>query len=534
MIRKGVATDNRRLPARPLERGLTSHQAQGAVPIRLDKRIIILGGGTAGWITANALINRWGDKGVDVTLIESPDIGTVGVGEGSTPQLKAFLDSIGVEESEWMPKCNATYKNGISFANWSTRPGFERYFHPFASQTDRFTSTAFFFNTLARRQGVDVHVHPDRFHLTALLSENRMAPIPSENFPFVLDYGYHFDAHLLGEYLKALATSKGVSHVQARVTDIRQTPDGDIAGLATDSGESYEADFFVDCSGFRGALIQDALGVPFRPFAENLFNDSAVVLPTEQAEDIGSQTISTALKYGWTWEIPLTHRIGNGYVYSSSFCTADDAETELRGVLGLLDSEVEARHLKMKVGRVESHWHRNCLAVGLSQGFIEPLEATALNLVCNTVDGFIAAVDADGGLSGASRDAFNQRVNTNFELVRDYIVAHYVLNSRTDTDYWVQNGQNSNLSDRLKQILQIWKSGQNLSQEIERQQIPSGYTPRSWYCLLSGYGFYPELREVPGQEQMRSQFDMAEVDEFVRRCALNFRSQNEQLRFETA
>ena len=497
--------------------------------MELDKKIVILGGGTAGWITANALIDRWGDQGVEVTLIESPDIGTVGVGEGSTPRLKIFLDEIGVDESDWMPKCNATYKNGISFANWSTKPGFEHYFHPFASQIDRFTSTAFFFNTLARRQGVDVHVHPDRFHLTARLSEQRLAPIPTENFPFALDYGYHFDAHLLGEYLKGLATSRGVTHVAARVTGMNQGQDGELASLSADDGTTFDADFFVDCSGFRGALIQETLRVPFRPFAENLFNDSAVVLPTEQLENIGSQTVSTALRFGWAWEIPLTHRIGNGYVYSSSFCSSDDAETELRTVLGLLDSDVEARHLKMKVGRLESHWHKNCLAVGLSQGFIEPLEATALNLVCNTVYNFMSLVEADGGLGGQSRDAFNQRVNEEFEMVRDYIVAHYVLNSRRDTDYWVQNAQNGNLSDRLQQILQIWTSGQNLSQEIERRQIRSSYTPRSWYCLLSGYGFYPDVRDGTDNEQIAGKIDMAEIDEFVRRCALNFRSQNEQL-----
>ena len=507
---------------------------EGARVIDLNKKIAILGGGTAGWITANALIDRWGEKGVGITLIESPDIGTVGVGEGSTPRLKQFLDQIGVAEADWMPKCNATYKNGISFANWSTKPGFEHYFHPFACQTDRFTTTAFFFNTLARRQGVDVHVHPDRFHLTARLSDERLAPIPSENFPFVLDYGYHFDAHLLGEYLKELATNRGVTHVQARVTEVRQAPNGDITGLATEAGETHEADFFVDCSGFRGKLIQEALEVPFQPFAENLFNDAAVVLPTEQVENIGSQTVSTALKYGWAWEIPLTHRIGNGYVYSSSYCTADDAETELREVLGLVDSDVEARHLKMKVGRLESHWHRNCLAVGLSQGFIEPLEATALNLVCNTVYSFMAFVDNDEGFNGQSREAFNQRVNMDFELVRDYIVAHYVLNSRRDTDYWVQNAGHKNLSDRLQQILQIWTSGQNLSQEIERQQIPSTYTARSWYCLLSGYGFYPELRDQPVDEAISGKIDMAEIDEFVRRCALNFRPQNEQLQFRAA
>ena len=498
----------------------------------VNKRIVILGGGTAGWITANALIDRWGDKGVDITLVESPEIGTVGVGEGSTPQLKVFFDSIGVEESEWMPRCKATYKNGISFANWSTKPGFERYFHPFASQSDRFTTTAFFFNTLARRQGVDVHAHPDRFHLAAHLAEDRQGPNPDENFPFVVDYGYHFDAQLVGQYLGKLARARGVKHLEARVLEVNQAANGDIASLATDDEQLIEADFFVDCSGFRGALMQKTLDVPFLSFSENLFNDSAVVLPTAQAEDIGSQTVSTALKYGWAWEIPLTHRIGNGYVYSSAFCSADEAETELRGELGLLGSDVEARHLKMNVGRLESHWTGNCLAVGLSQGFIEPLEATALNLVCNTVNSFIAFVEADKGLAGQSRDAFNQRVNRDFELVRDYIVAHYVLNSRRDTDYWLENAQNRKLSDRLLRILQIWTSGKNLSEEIERQQIPTSYTARSWYCLLSGYGYYPDLLQGPNNVPVAQRIDMSEIDEFVRRCALNFRSQNEQLHFQ--
>ena len=499
--------------------------------LEVKKSIVILGGGTAGWITATALIDRWADKGVDITLVESPAIGTVGVGEGSTPRLKKFFDTIGVDESEWMPSCNATYKNGISFANWSTKPGFERYFHPFVSQVDKFTTTAFFFNTLARRQGVDVYAHPDRFSLTARLSEERLGPKPNENFPFVSDYGYHFDAHLVGEYLKEFAKSRGVKHRQARVTDVNQAPDGDIVSLSTEDGEPVAADFFIDCSGFRGALIQQALGVPFRSFSENLFNDSAVVLPTEQVENIGSQTVSTALKYGWAWEIPLKHRIGNGYVYSSAFCSPDQAEMELRGVLGLLDSDVEARHLKMKVGRVESHWYRNCLAVGLSQGFIEPLEATALNLVCNTVYGFMDSIEADGGFGGQGRNTFNERVNDNFETVRDYIVAHYVLNTRQDTEYWIENARNRNLSDALQKILQMWTSGQNLSQEIERQQIRSSYTPRSWYCLLAGYGYYPEIRQVRGEEQMANKVDVTEIDEFIRRCAMNFRPQNEQIQF---
>ena len=495
-----------------------------------NKRIVILGGGTAGWITANAMIDHWAGQGFDIALIESPTIGTIGVGEGSTPRLKLFFDSIGVQESEWMPRCKATYKNGITFAGWSTKPGYGHYYHPFPSKTDEHTRTAFYFNALARRRGVDVHAHPNRFFLSAKLAEKRLGPIPNDNFPFFVEYGYHFDAQLVGEFLKERATARGVKHIQARVLEVNQTSDGDIASLLTDAGETIAGDFFVDCSGFRGTLLQETLRVPFRSFAENLFNDAAVVLPTEQVADIGSQTVSTAMKYGWAWEIPLTHRIGNGYVYSSSFCSSDEAETELREVLGLLDSGVEARHLKMKVGRVENHWHRNCLAVGLSQGFIEPLEATALNVVCNTVYDFVETFEA-GGFTGEGRDGFNERVNENFERIRDYIVAHYILNSRNDTEYWRQNRQQGNVSESLQKIVQCWTSCQNLNQEFERQQIRTTYSPTSWYCIFAGYGFYPDIKQTAESDQIANKFDLAEVDDFVRRCAMNFRSQNEQLRF---
>ena len=203
----------------------------------MNKRIIILGGGTAGWIAANAMVDAWGERGAGISLVESPDIGTVGVGEGSTPRLKIFFDTVGIEESEWMPKCNATYKNGISFVNWSTRPGYEHYFHPFASTIYQHTKTAFYFNTYARRLGVDVHAHPDRFFLTAKLSENRQGPIPNESFPFVMDYGYHFDAGLVGEFLKEKAMAKGVQHVQARVGDVHLGRNGDIEALLTDGGD---------------------------------------------------------------------------------------------------------------------------------------------------------------------------------------------------------------------------------------------------------------------------------------------------------
>ncbi len=254
----------------------------------VGKHVVIVGGGTAGWITANAMIARWRNKGVDITLIESPEIGTIGVGEGSTPQLKDYLDSIGIEESEWMPACKATYKNGITFAGWSSSPGYERYFHPFPSRIDEHTITAFYVNALERRQSIDVHAHPDRFFLAARLAAEKLGPIPDENFPFAVEYGYHFDAHLLGEFLKSKATSRGVTHVAARVLEVKQDSAGNIASLLTDTGQTIAGDFFVDCSGFSSLLLQQTLGVPFRSFSENLFNDAAVVLPTDQVDNIGS------------------------------------------------------------------------------------------------------------------------------------------------------------------------------------------------------------------------------------------------------
>ncbi len=497
------------------------------------QQVVIFGGGTAGWMAANAMASKWSKEKIDITLIESSEIGIIGVGEGSTPRLKQFFDTLGIAESEWMPRCNASYKNGISFIDWSHKPGFESYFHPFISYTDRKTQSAFFYNSFARRKGFDVHAHPNRYFLTAYLSEKKLGPIPDYNFPFEVDYGYHFDSHLLGNFLREAAIKRGVRHIDARVTQVKQHENGDIAGLELETSAYVNGDFFVDCSGFRGELIQNTLKVPFISFDNNLFNDAAVVLPTPAQEQLNSQTLSTALKAGWAWNIPLQNRTGNGYVYSSSFCDKDQAEKELRTHLGLLDSEEEARHLRLKVGRVAHHWYRNCVAIGLSQGFIEPLEATALNLVANTIDDFIHSYEA-GEFSNKHQAAFNQRVNSGFETIRDYIVAHYILNSRSDTDYWRANGENKNISESLKAILHCWYSGLNLGQEIEKQKIPTSYTAVSWYCLFSGYGIYPEGQQLQAATADVKRFNLADIDDFIKRCSANFKPHNELLEELTA
>jgi tryptophan 6-halogenase len=483
-------------------------------------RFVIMGGGTAGWMAACLLAKNWPQH--NVTLVESPDVGIIGVGEGSTPQLRAFFEMLGMAEADWMPKCNATYKNGITFKGWSERAGFESYYHPFATDVDGHSLGAFTYNTRARRTGRDVWAHPDRFFLPALLSAKRLGPIAAENFPFDVGYGYHFDAYLVGAVLRDHAKVLGVEHLERHIATIDVGESGNVTQLVGSDGEAIAGDYFVDCSGFRGSIIQEALGERFLSFADILFNDSAVAMPTPpDPSGTNPHTSATALSAGWAWDIPLTNRTGNGYVYSSSYIDKDAAETELRAHLGMLDSDVEARHLTMKVGRVERSWVGNCLAVGLSQGFIEPLEATALHIVQATVEGFIGAIEA-GGFTPARRDDFNARIAARYEGIRDYIVCHYRVNRRTDTSYWRDNAANQNLSDNLKTVLTSWFRGQDLGATIAELDIAKYYASLSWHCLLAGYGTFPDDASIKPPGDDIEHVDMAAISDFLRRCAMNF------------
>jgi len=492
------------------------------------KSIVILGGGTAGWIAANLLATHWQDKGIDIMLVESPDIGIIGVGEGSTPPLKVFLETIGAAESDWMGRCDATYKVGITFRNWSTKPGFDEYFHPFLCQPDEFSVPAFFHNSFLRRQGVDLDGHPSQFFMAWELAKQRLAPVAPPNFPFEMNYGYHFNSGLLGRFLQEWAAKKGVKYKQATVTDVVLDDEGSIDYLTTDADETIKADFYVDSTGFRSQLLQQALGVPFDSCADVLFNDSAVVFPTDPDENPEPQTISTALKYGWAWKIPLTSRFGNGYVYSSKYVDDDDAEMEHREHLGLVNSDLEARRLKFKVGRVREHWYKNCLAVGLSQGFIEPLEATALDMVQETVVRFIEATN-NGDFTDKYRGEFNDRISKRFDAVRDYIVCHYRINTRTDTDYWRDNGTNEKISRSLRELLTAWISGKNITDELERQNLDAYFPSVSWNCLLAGKGIYPTDEQVRPGSAAAHKYKLENIERYLKGCALNFPPHHEQL-----
>ena len=480
----------------------------------IPKKILIVGGGTSGWMAALHMQDAWGGKGVDICLIESPTIGTVGVGEGTTPLVRNFFTRLGIPESEWMPPCNATYKCGISFPDWSTVAGYETYFHPFFSNRDKEYARIFRENCQRRRDGYDIPVHPDHYFLTSALARQQRSPIP-KNKPVADNiYGYHFDAALMGEFLKGKATQRGVTLVQDTITDVAIDSQGDISHVDTENHGQIDADLFVDCSGFKGLLIRQALGEKPNSTKAYMFNDSAVAIPTPKSDGGGimSETISRAMKYGWVWHIPLSSRTGNGYVYSSDYASEDEVETEFREYLGEAADSMEALHLHWSPGRLENHWKNNCVAIGLSQGFLEPLEALMINVIQTSIERFTAYFER-GQFTNRYREDFNGQVNRYIDGILDYLQLHYKLNSRDDTAYWRDNRDNPNMSAQLARVLDAWDRNENIDRVLSESINEQVYPPLSWYCMLSGMGRFPAPGHGPLRLPVRHQQRVRDLSE---------------------
>jgi flavin-dependent dehydrogenase len=458
----------------------------------IPRKILIVGGGTAGWMAANLLMAAWGKHGISINLVESPDVPIIGVGEGSTPLLKRFFSTLNIAEQEWMPACNATYKLGIRFAGWSTRAGYEHYFHPFFSALDEQATQQFFKDADQQRKSHNAYVHPDNYFLATRLANQKLSSSSLPADQQAIEYGYHFDSGLLGAFLRKHAIGLGLTHISDHVVQVKQTSDGAIDCICTQANGELQADLYIDCTGFSGLLISKTLKEKTISFKENLFNDSAMAVQTPMVVDMPTpvETRSETLSAGWAWSIPLANRVGNGYVYSSDFISRDAAEKEFREHLGLLDKNIAIKHLTMPVGRIQLHWKKNCLAVGLSQGFIEPLEATALMTTQGTIENFINCINHVSQVTDAVKERFNFHVNNMIEGIRDYIVTHYCVNSRTDTDYWRACRSEVTLSDELSCVLNAWNSGGNIMAELAKQRVRQNYYPVSWYCLLMGYGVY--------------------------------------------
>lgn len=455
----------------------------------IPKSIVIVGGGTAGWMTANLMMHHWQDLGVNITLIESSEIGTIGVGEGSTPFLRYFFETLGIQEKQWMPLCDATFKCGIGFPDWCNHEGNKHYFHPFYNEIDNQTAVDFMQSCQHRRQGFDTPCLPDDYFATAHLAYQNKAPYDAAKKPIGVDYGYHFDAAKLGAFMAQHAIKLGVERIIDTVDTVYKNAES-IRSIETKNHGQFDADLFIDCSGLSGLLIQQTLSEKLISYQDYLPNNRAVAIGTSHDEinGLGSYTVSKGLSAGWMWQIPLQSRVGNGYVYSDKYLTNEQAEQELRQALNNYDSP--ALHLKWTPGRIENHWKANCLAVGMSQGFLEPLEAPMLNLVQQTVELFIEKCSTS---SEQQKKQYNLTINNLVDGTRDYLQAHYATNSRTDSQYWNDNRNNQHRSSALNGILTSWLSQSNFEMGLADHQDVLVYGKTSWYCLLAGMSYFPNM-----------------------------------------
>lgn len=470
--------------------------------------IVILGGGTSGWMAANMLANHFKETSIRLTLIESSNIPTVGVGEGSTPFFKQFFEQLGVAEQEWMPACHATYKTGIEFPGWCGESGPESYFHPFYSEIDNEQVPVFFAACEARKKGYTAYAHPDDFFVTSHLRGQHKAPVGA---PYAqADYGYHFDAGLLAVFLRELAVKRGVTWIDDTVSDVSMHASGDIAALVTQKHGAIDADLFIDCTGFKGVLIKGALERTFLSLRDRLLCDAAVAFPVERTDEhIPSTTRSEAVEAGWVWSIPLSHRTGSGLVYSREHYSSQEATAQLAAYHGLAPEALEnAKHLAWEPGRLHQHWHKNCFAIGLSQGFLEPLEAPMLNITQQTIAMMIEQIDAlekspnTGQLKATMahlKSGFNVQVNNMIDGTCDYIQAHYLLNKRSDSAFWQDACRNPHRSDALNDILLSWNNGQTLDAALAQHGQTQVYLKTSWYCLFAGLNAFPAATTVMPQ-----------------------------------
>ena len=405
--------------------------------------------------------------GCHVTLMEAPDIGTIGVGEATVPPLVKFVRIMRLDEAEFMRRCRASYKLGIKFIDWH-RVG-HSYWHPFGlcgGQVDGLDLFPFWLRHARETGQGDAYSH---FSLQAGLGDALKGPRGDGVASPVMDtgaYAYHLDAAALAAYLQELAVGEGVTHRLDTVRDVVLGEAGEILAVGTDRGERVEADLFIDCSGFAGRLIEQALGDPWIDWSDTLLCDSAMVAALPRDGRMPAYTRATAQDAGWMWRIPLSHRTGCGYVYSSNHASGDEAIDVVRELGG------EPRKLRMRVGRRTAFWHRNCVSVGLSSGFVEPLESTGIYLIQRAIE-LLLEYFPDRDFNPALSRAFNARMARMFEEVRDFIVLHYVLSKRDDTAFW-RDSRAVTLPDSLAETIALHdETGKVETDRVSLFQEPS-------------------------------------------------------------
>lgn len=448
------------------------------------KKILILGGGSSGWMTAAALSKTFKDSPYQIQLIESEQIGIVGVGEATIPPVQLFNQLIGLDENEFMKQTQATFKLGIKFVNWD-KMGNE-YHHAFGDAGKDIGGIRFYQYWLKMQALGKANKYED-YSVNALASEEKrfMRSVDAGNSPLSnIAYAFHFDATLYAKYLRKLSEECGVVRTEGKVTKVNQHQNGFIKSLVLEDGSEHEADFFIDCSGFRALLISETLKTEFEDWSQWLPCDRAVTVASENTESPWSFTQATAHKAGWQWRIPLQHRVGNGHVYSSKFMSDDEAKAILlNNITGKVLSEPKIIHFK--TGHRKQCWHKNCLAIGLSSGFLEPLESTSLHLIQLAIEQLIQFFPTQD-FNQHDIDEYNRQANFDFERIRDFLILHYHITERDDSDFW-RYCRTMDIPDTIKEKIALFEShGRIFRKDNEMFDVPS------WFQVMNGQGLKPK------------------------------------------
>jgi tryptophan halogenase len=466
------------------------------------RRVVIVGGGTAGWMTAAALSKIFGAMdGLAIELVESEAIGTVGVGEATIPQLTLFNNLLGIDEDEFIKATHGTYKLGIEFRDW-TRLG-HSYVHPFGFYGVDMAGIEFHHHWLkARALGDTSELEEYSISAVAGLKSRMMRPRPDlPNSPVSrLVYAYQFDAALYARFLRRLAEGWGVTRTEGKIIDVVQNGEsGFVEAIVLESGARVEGDFFIDCTGFRGLLIEQTLKSGFEDWGHWLPNDRAIAIPCESSADEQPLTRATARPAGWQWRIPLQHRVGNGYVYSSAHISDEQA---LQTLLANLDGQTLAdpNFLRFRAGRRKQAWVKNVLAIGLAGGFLEPLESTSIHLI-QTGIARLMTLFPTRRFSDAEIRRYNDRTAREYADIRDFIVLHFHATERDDTDYWIYN-RTMTPPDGLLEKFEMFRSNGRIFREQDDL-----FTETSWLAVLVGQGlqaggYHPAADLLPDAETL--------------------------------
>lgn len=449
------------------------------------KQIVILGGGTAGWITAGILAKKHASA-VSIVLIESSEVPTVGVGEGTWPTMRSTLKKIGISETEFLIRCQATFKQGSHFVNWTTADEDRAYSHPF-TEPQGFSKI----DIAAYWSQQNKNDFASSVTFQTQLCKAGLAPkgIANKEFEAVANYGYHLDAGAFAELLKEHCVDKlQVKHIVDHVVVAEQDTQGNISQLQTKQHGAVAGDLFIDCSGFACELLGNTLGVPFVPQNHQLFADSALAthVPYSHEDDpIACQTISTAHEAGWTWDIGLQQRRGVGYVYSSQYSTDEQAEKVLANYIGSKQS-LSVRKISFQSGHREVFWKNNCVAIGLSAGFLEPLEASALMLVETSANFIADQLPPCKSHMHYSAKRFNHMLLHKWQGVIDFLKLHYVLSKRQEP-FWQDNRSKASIPDSLTELLDVWKF--RSPNEYDFPDVSAAFSAASYSYILYGSGF---------------------------------------------